>query len=431
MGIIGLAIVLIEIVDHYGMHQTHGGDLLADVELYREIVMYGIGLPVIGGLLLSFLSRTLFERERALQVIDYQRTFSEELLDATGWEERATRIARFPAEVASAVRSALMLFDWDQQRVALAASWSVDGGPPPRIASELQGETCRRCRENRDAGESVRRCPHDAAAYCLPLSRSGSLLGVLTFDLPPEQALNRWHRQVVDDAAPAISQAIEVMRLESSLSASADAVVAERRRIARNLHDTLAQNITYLRLKLDQLSGDAPLQGIAVLQQEIERMRQVADESYAQVRQTLLAFREQDQQELLPAIRELLQAVSARTGRAVEVTVDGEQRSLTPVVRHNAVNICREALNNIEKHAPGSNAGIGLTWYPDRLEIRIKDDGPGFDTDTVDWDHCYGTAIMYERAQAIGGSLSIESAAGKGTAITLSIPVESERVQTA
>lgn len=432
MAIIGLAIVLIEIVDHSRMHQAHGGaGLLADVELYREILMYGIGLPVIGGLLLSFLSRTLFERERALQVIDRQRTFGEELIDATCWEERAARIARFPVEVASAVQSNLTLFDLDQQGIALATSWPVDDGPLRQTAFKPELETCWHCSAAPDAAGSIRRCPQDEGAYCLPLDRAGSLLGVLTFDLPPGQALDHWYRQTLHDATPAISQAIEVMHLESLLSSSADAVEVERRRIARNLHDTLAQNITYLRLKLDQLSEDASLREIAALQQEIHRMHDVADEAYAQVRQTLLTLRERNQLELLPTIRELAQSVSARTGRDVEVGMNGEPLSLTPVVRHNALNVCREALNNVEKHASGSNASVGLTWYPDRLEIQINDDGPGFDPGTINWDHCYGIGFMYERAQAIGGSLSVHSAAGKGTQVTLSIPVESKETETA
>lgn len=429
MATVGMAIILIEVADHSRLHEIHGHrGLLQDAELIREVIMFGLGIPLIGGLLLSMLSRTLFEREQAEKLIDRQRIFSEGLLDAADWKERAGRIVRFPVEFTSAVRSALTLFDQNDQHISLATAWAAGGAASPVVDFEPDYRRCRDCYEMMNGAESVLTCPEVGIVraerrYCLPLSRGGSLLGVLTFDLPSEEPLGPWQRHTLVDAGPVISQAVEVIRLESAVATGAEAAARERRRIARNLHDTLAQNVSYLRLKLDELNADAPLQEIAAVKQEIERMSRVADEAYAQVRQTLLSFREGDARELAPAIRDLVEKVRARGQVEVEVEIEGETPALAPMARHNVLNICREALSNVEKHAARSNVRLTLTADPDRVEIEISDDGPGFDPEAVCWDQCYGIGIMYERARAAGGTLSVNSGVGRGTRVTLSIPV--------
>jgi two-component system nitrate/nitrite sensor histidine kinase NarX len=238
---------------------------------------------------------------------------------------------------------------------------------------------------------------------------------------------SRYEVETLRRALPEMALALMNIRLERFLSdqveANSELVVEERKRIAQDLHDTLAPNISYLRLKLDQLSCEGTLHDILEIQQDIERMHDAATEAYKQIRGTLTVLGPDAPGDLPEAIRECALRVGERAGFAVAMEHRPDRLPLDPAVRRELLFICREALNNVEKHAGAQQVTIRIHGDKRELQVSIADDGKGFDRDQAPPDGHFGLAVMRRRADAIGATLTVASAAGRGTHVELRIPV--------
>jgi two-component system nitrate/nitrite sensor histidine kinase NarX len=257
-------------------------------------------------------------------------------------------------------------------------------------------------------------------SYCLPLVHSNQPIALLQFALAGNAPLSVDQMRFLNNVAPAMELAVEAARPQRSASIQAEATEVERQRIARELHDSLAQNIAYLRLKLDMLIGEDALHEIAAVHQQLEQMRDVADQAYQQVRGTLVNLRPEGSPDLRAALLKLAKSFDERAGFKVYFSSEG-----TPFVlaqEQQVHNIVQEALTNVEKHAGATQVNIGLRWTKDHLEITVTDDGRGFEPASIQANGHYGLSIMRERAHSIGAKIKVTSGAGQGTHITLSIP---------
>ncbi len=434
MALIGLTIIVVEIIDHNTMHAAHGTSqlLVKDRELIREIIMYGVSLPVIGGILLTLLYRRGAERDMAENELERQRAFAEELQELTDWNELKERIVNFPAAILPAVRSYLTVFDLDDHHADLVSTWTADEADS---VDRVSAPTYRSCRECLDKVEGtvheVLTCGQMDAdplsesrkRFCLPLTSSDDLLAVLTFELGEGQQVVDHQRRMLLGNAPHLAAAIENVQLQRSRQSLSEVAATERQRIGRNLHDTLAQNITYLRLKLDQLGAEnGSLQDFAAVQHEVERMRVVADEAYLQVRETLADLDQDSPVELADALAELVKATQARTSAPIRLASHGSPLPLPAYTQRQLLFVSREALNNALKHADASFVRVELIWGATDLTITIADDGRGFCPDDEFASRGYGLNIMQSRAESLGGRLTVESAPNQGTAVSLTLP---------
>jgi two-component system nitrate/nitrite sensor histidine kinase NarX len=204
--------------------------------------------------------------------------------------------------------------------------------------------------------------------------------------------------------------ALEVAMLQKVTAEQAAASTAERQAIAHNLHDTLAQNIGYLRLKLDQLTGVHVIREISAVLQELERMRAIADEAYQQVRNTLDELNPIRGENLSSTLFKQAQSISQRAGFQLRTSQVGTPHPLSNYIREQILFIVREALYNIEKHAIANQAYLHLIWLEAELIIKIADDGVGFNPLATPVEGHYGLWIMQQRALEIGGSLKISPA---------------------
>jgi signal transduction histidine kinase len=220
-----------------------------------------------------------------------------------------------------------------------------------------------------------------------------------------------------------ISMAIEAFRLQDISSRQADINQDERRQIARDLHDTLAQNIALLHMKLDQLSGDHTLLNITNVIGEINIMRDIADEAYLQVRQTLDNLNPVLTEDLMDSINKMAAQVGARAGFMVTLNVFGAPSPIPSVVNSQIYFIIKEALINIEKHAFASKVKISLLWTENNLDIMMEDNGVGYQTGALNRESHYGLKIMRERASQVGGSLQIKRIKSGGTEVSITIPI--------
>jgi two-component system sensor histidine kinase UhpB len=200
----------------------------------------------------------------------------------------------------------------------------------------------------------------------------------------------------------------------------------ERRRLARDLHDEVNQALTAILLRLEALSQDSPPDRVDELA-ELKRLVNQAMEELLnlarQLRPTAL-----DDHGLMPAIETQLKRFAARTGVEVRVTNEGEPETLPEDVQTAVYRILQEALANIGRHAGATAVSVEIEVDEDRLELRIRDDGAGFEPTSVvrgasngNGGAGLGLSGMVERARLAGGELDIRSAPGSGTTVTLRI----------
>jgi signal transduction histidine kinase len=192
----------------------------------------------------------------------------------------------------------------------------------------------------------------------------------------------------------------------------------ERRRIALELHDGVGQVLAALTMTLDA-AGD----GTKKANRTIASARGLADTALAETRHLAHRMRPARLEErgLTAAIRDL----AGQSGFPVRLHVDGEadaQRALEPNVTVGVYRIVQEALANAARHSGAPMANVRITWRDDHLTVVVADEGIGFNPATTA-DPGIGVAGMYERAELLGGRLSIHSAAGRGTRVSLDLPI--------
>lgn len=206
------------------------------------------------------------------------------------------------------------------------------------------------------------------------------------------------------------------------------AVIEERQRLARELHDSVSQTLWSASLIADVLP-DLWEQNPVDARQASRRLRQLARGALAEMRMLLwelhpTALTEVRLDEL---IQRLVEVTTSRTGIPVTPVIDG-QPGLPPGVQVAIYRIAQEALGNVARHAAASQIVLKLRWADRRLDLFIKDNGHGFVPERVQPGH-FGLGIMRERARSIGAELSIETDVGQGTEVTLTWSAQNEANQ--
>ncbi len=214
---------------------------------------------------------------------------------------------------------------------------------------------------------------------------------------------------VADQAGAALSNS----QLTSRVSELATA--EERQRLARDLHDAVNQTLWTAALTAESLLVDVGSD--SELHHRVDRLRQLTRGALAEMRALLLELRPSELAEvgLDELIRRLLDALECR--RAIEIAVDLDPVELGSAAHIACYRIAQEALANVAQHANAKSLSVTLK-NGSPIELRIADDGSGFDRNNVPGGH-FGLAIMQERADAVGADLLIETAPGDGTTLRL------------
>ena len=193
--------------------------------------------------------------------------------------------------------------------------------------------------------------------------------------------------------------------------------------IARDLHDTLGQNISFLRLKLAHLAEKRTHKRNEI-QAEIQNMTRAADESYDLIRGTLAILQSVNSTDLYRLFSRYAEQIEERAAFKTICTSHGEPRPLSTPRMRQVFFIYREALNNIEKHAAATEVSIEMLWNPNHLSLIISDNGKGFESSLARFGSHYGLRFMRERVELLNGALTIQSQEGSGTRIEVQIPYE-------
>jgi PAS domain S-box-containing protein len=193
--------------------------------------------------------------------------------------------------------------------------------------------------------------------------------------------------------------------------------------IARDLHDTIGQNISFLRMKLDYLSGKKVLR-LAEIKSELPTMMRAADESYDLIRGTLAILQLIDTADLHNLFMRYAQQVEERSAFKVYFATQGVVRSLSSTHMRQLFYVFREILNNIEKHASATEVKIETVWDQDSLKLQVADNGKGFDMDQIHFGGHYGLKFMRERVSLLSGTLTVSSVSGTGTTVLVKVPYD-------
>ena len=205
------------------------------------------------------------------------------------------------------------------------------------------------------------------------------------------------------------------------------AVVEERNRLARELHDSVTQSLFSVTLlseaALNLLDRDA-----AKARERLERANELAQGALAEMRDLIFQLRPVTLQEegLLSALKKHLSALHSRHGRLVDLQVTGQPRRLSTQVEEATFRIVQEALNNVVKHSSADRATVTLEFLPESLHVSVSDDGVGFDPEAPQRGGTFGMSSMRERAEAVGARLTISSAPGNGTRVALDISLPAD-----
>ena len=201
------------------------------------------------------------------------------------------------------------------------------------------------------------------------------------------------------------------------------AILEERHRIARELHDSLAQTLGWLNLKTEMLADSLEHGKTARAKTEIEAIRRVVRDACYDVRESIDGLRTRPADGLVATAAAWVSEFGRRSGLLTEFrAADGEVR-LPPVVETEALRILQEALTNVRKHAQAQRVRVSLQVSRESAELIIEDDGRGFVYNfNQDHDH-FGLRIMRERAERLGGHLRIKTAPGRGTQVTVHLPL--------
>lgn len=215
--------------------------------------------------------------------------------------------------------------------------------------------------------------------------------------------------------------AIENARLSERMREYA--VIEERNRLARELHDSVTQSLFSV-----TLLADASLALIdrdpAKARERLERANELAQGALAEMRDLIFQLRPMTLKEegLLSALRKHLVAIHSRHGVLVDLRVEGVERRLVSAVEDAAFRIIQETLNNVVKHARVDRAEVVLTFAGAGVTVQTVDQGLGFDPGRASAGPTFGMASMRERVESVGGTLEVASYPGEGTRIIAWLP---------
>ena len=261
-----------------------------------------------------------------------------------------------------------------------------------------------------------------ATLVSIPVTVQQRLLGEIDLFYRGEHRLDPQQSALFDALAGHLAAAMESLR-SAALEREA-AVSRERALLARELHDSIAQALAFMKIQLQLLRTALKSGNTLRINTAVDELDAGVRESLADVRELLLHFRTRTQdQDIEPVLRSTLQKFELQSGVPAQLHFSGHGQPLDPDVQIQVLHVLQEALSNVRKHARAKRVDVEVTSLP-HWRFAVSDDGRGYDPHTMQADaqaHV-GLQIMRERAAQIGGTLDIQSAPGKGTQVVLELP---------
>lgn len=266
-------------------------------------------------------------------------------------------------------------------------------------------------------------CQHWASEASLPIQGSSGSLGTVWAGRRTDREFSGRDYAFLStmsglaDVALTSADLVEQSRLT--------AVLAERTRIARETHDSHAQVLGAVHLRLRGLEANPVVQGSPAVAAEVAALAEICADAYADVRELITALRDSEKQDrsLDSILRAYVEKYSAHYGiETTYVNRVGEGLALSPRAETELVRVVQEALTNVRKHACASRATVTVEATDAATMFTVSDDGVGFSSPSSGPAEGYGMVTMRERLAAVSGTLAVMSAPRRGTTLVATVP---------
>jgi len=258
-------------------------------------------------------------------------------------------------------------------------------------------------------------------AITIPLTVQDRLVGALVLGSLTHRSIKKEEISLLAAIGQQVGVAVENARLYEQ--AQKTAILEERGRLARELHDSVTQSVYSVTLYAEAATRLLRTGDTAQAEEYLGDLRDTGLEALREMRLLIYELRPLalEKSTLADALRSRLEAVEARSGVKSTLTVEGEE-DLTYSVKVELDQIGQETLNNILKHARASHVLVALRFRPKETSLEVSDDGIGFDPEQAANSGGLGLAGITERVQRLGAEMKIESMIGTGTKLWVRIP---------
>jgi signal transduction histidine kinase len=248
-------------------------------------------------------------------------------------------------------------------------------------------------------------------------------VGIVIFAVAFSYVYSRWVLKVIEQS---LERAALIAQLESTRAELAAAhheagVLAERHRLAGEIHDTLAQGFTSI-VTLVQAAGASLPPGADAARRHLDLALAAARENLAEARTLVAALSPAplESGSLAEAVRRVADTTGAEAGVQARAKVTGTARRLPTGTEVVLLRVCQEALANVRKHAAARRVDVRLCYADDVVRLTVADDGKGFDPELIT--SGYGLRGMRDRVTHVGGTIQVTSAPGAGTQVCAEVP---------
>ncbi|MDQ3328200.1 MAG: GAF domain-containing sensor histidine kinase [Chloroflexota bacterium] len=260
----------------------------------------------------------------------------------------------------------------------------------------------------------------------ISLHLGSTRVGVMNVAGPDWRRLSAEELQLLHTIGNQVAVAVERARLSEEGARAAQ--LEERNRLAREIHDTLAQQLAGVALHLetaDAMLPERPLDAHERVRSAMGLVREGLDEARRSV-QGMRAAPLEDAS-LNDALHRLAAQFTSETGVQTSVQIQAALPIISADAEAALYRITQEGLTNVRKHAAARNTTIRLDLESGQLRLLVRDDGRGFDHEVEQQDQGFGLMGMRERARLLGGDLAVESTDGRGTVLTVRLPLSSRQ----
>ena len=432
-----------------------------------------LGMQWSSGVVRDFPARqppAALERSRLTLLYDINRRLS----DAADWEDVVDLVIRAPAEVVDAVGCAFVSFDERTERLALAGAWGLTDDDLLALQLHLQAlsdlRRCLTCRPRRaHSGDTCPFLPRRrtkrsdiGSILCLHLAQGRQTVGLLHIFLPTAATPSSDDVQLLNAIAGEMAAVVAVAQLrarERATSSRLDptmraqlsqrevleqlewrATLEERARLAREIHDGVAQELVHLNLSAQQAMRRLKQNRLAEAEADLAEIRAAVQDLSAEVRAAIHGLRTpfEHGRPFLANLKACVDRIAARTDISIQLETGDSVLDLSPAIGVQVLRIVQEALNNVVRHAGAHQATVQVYEHSSNWRVVIEDDGHGFDPveasmsshpstprharDGASSGRGHGLRIMQERTVILGAQLDIRSNGHGGTAVTLHLP---------
>ncbi|MFQ5612665.1 MAG: type IV pili methyl-accepting chemotaxis transducer N-terminal domain-containing protein [Anaerolineae bacterium] len=341
-------------------------------------------------------------------------------------------------ELTQAETASLCLLDEEETHLLLASSNGVttlDAGWRQPVGFGMMSQVVNGC-ETVDVGSTCAECVfldihNPESCLVTPLRTGQRTLGALCVIRSTPERFGADETRVLTLLANSTAVAIANARLLEAgrRQAEQSATLAERERLAAELHDHLAQTLSFLNLKAQRLKDMLPVESGSEAQAELEKMMAALDKAYGQTRAALAGLHEvaPDAEDLAEELAASLADFQETSGIVTELIIsDPSALDLPRVTQQQVLHIVSEALANARRHAQAQQVWVRVEHLAEDAQVRftVEDDGRGFDPAEVRGNNHLGLTIMQTRAKRCGGQVIIDSAPDAGTRVIAHFPLD-------